>query len=176
MSETGKKQAEALGLLLKEVKVSAVYSSPLKRALYTAQAIANYHQLAVQVEPDLKEIEAGEFEGTVIDDLGTSFSQLLVNWRQEGGSAKLPGGESLIDLEDRVWSAIQHIAGKHKQEVVAVVSHYFVISATICKALGLPLGHLGRIRVQVGSISTLDFDDKQPRLLALGDTCHLTEV
>jgi len=54
---------EGLGLSLRGTKVSAVYTSPLKRALDTAQAIASYHHLAVQVEPDLREIEAGELEG-----------------------------------------------------------------------------------------------------------------
>ena len=166
-----------MGLSLKETKINAVYSSPLKRALYTAKAVADHHQLKVRVEPSLKEIEAGEFEGEIIDNLATSFSELLISWQQGGGSAKLPGGESLIDLRDRVGLVIQDIVNKHNQEAVAVVSHYFVISMAICKALGLSLNNLGRIRVQVASISTLDFEDKQkPRLIALGDICHLTGV
>ena len=158
------------------MEFSAAYSSPLKRALNTAQAIASHHQLAVQIEPDLREIDVGEFEGVAIDNLDTNFSQLLIHWEQGEGSARLPGGESLTDLGDRAWSTIQHILDTHKQGVIAVVSHYFVTSAIICKALGIPFNHVGRFRVQVGSISILDFADKRPRLTVLGDTCHLTEV
>lgn len=157
------------------MEVSAIYSSPLKRALDTAQAIAGYHQLAVQVEPDLREIEAGELEGVAIAELGTNFSQFLIRWRQGGGSEKLPGGESVIDLGNRVWSAIERIIGKHKQGTVVVVGHYFVILTIICKALGLPLTHIERIRIQIGSTSILDFGDKRPCLVSLGDTCHLRE-
>lgn len=164
-----------MGLLLKEVEVNAVYSSPLKRALHTAQAVADGHQLTVQVEPDLREIEVGELEGVTIAELGTNFSQFLVQWHERKGSVKMPGGESLVDLGDRVWSTIQRISDKNRQETVVVVSHFFVIVTAICEALGLPLNHIERIRIQTGSVSILDFGDKDPRLVLLGDTCHLRE-
>ncbi len=164
-----------LGLALKETKIDAIYSSPLKRALDTAQAIASHHQLAVQVEPDLREMEVGELEGVSIAELGTSFSQFLLQWRQGQGLEKLPGGESVVDLADRVWVTVQHIIKKHQQETVVVVSHFFAVVVTICKALGWPLTSLERIRVQTGSISIIDLGDGRPYLVSLGDTCHLRE-
>jgi broad specificity phosphatase PhoE len=111
----GIKQVERLGLALKETKIDAIYSSPLKRAFDTAQAIASHHQLAVQVEPDLREMEVGELEGVSIAELGTSFSQFLLQWRQGQGLEKLPGGESVVDLADRVWVTVQFIIKKHQQ-------------------------------------------------------------
>ena len=69
---------ERLGLALKETKIDAIYSSPLKRALDTATAIASHHQLAVQVEPDLREMEVGELEGVSIAETGVNFSQFLL--------------------------------------------------------------------------------------------------
>jgi probable phosphoglycerate mutase len=166
---------ERLGLALKETKIDAIYSSPLKRALDTAQAIASHHQLAVQVEPDLREMEVGELEGVSIAELGTSFSQFLLQWRQGQGLEKLPGGESVVDLADRVWVTVQFIIKKHQQETVVVVSHFFAVVVTICKALGWPLTSLERIRVQTGSISIIDLGDGRPYLVSLGDTCHLRE-
>jgi len=166
---------ERLGLALKETKIDAIYSSPLKRALDTAQAIASHHQLAVQVEPDLREMEVGELEGVSIAELGTSFSQFLLQWRQGQGLEKLPGGESVVDLADRVWVTVQHIIEKHRQETVVVVSHFFAVVVTVCKALGWPLTCLERIRVQTGSISIIDLGDGRPYLVSLGDTCHLRE-
>jgi len=164
-----------LGLTLKETKIDAIYSSPLKRAFDTAQAIASHHQLAVQVEPDLREMEVGELEGVSIAELGTSFSQFLLQWRQGQGLEKLPGGESVVDLADRVWVTVQFIIKKHQQETVVVVSHFFAVVVTICKALGWPLTCLERIRVQTGSISIIDLGDGRPYLVSLGDTCHLRE-
>ena len=169
----GRTQAESLGLWLREMEVSAIYSSPLKRALDTAQAVASHHNLAVQVEPDLREIEAGELEGVAITELGASLSQFLLRWRQGQGSEKMPGGESVVDVANRAWPAIERIIDKHKERTVVVASHYFVTVIIICKALGLPLNHIERIRVQNASVSILDFGDNGACLVSLGDTCHL---
>jgi broad specificity phosphatase PhoE len=175
LNEVGKKQAERLGLALKNIEISAIYSSPLKRALDTAQAIAGYHSLKVRVEPDLREMEVGELEGVSIADLGTSFGQFLLRWRQGLGTEKLPGGESVEELADRVWAIVQSIKKGHDHENVVVVSHFFTCVATICKALGWPLTTIERLRVQTGSISIIDFTDGQSRLVSLSDTCHLKE-
>jgi broad specificity phosphatase PhoE len=176
LNELGREQVERLALALKETKIDAIYSSPLKRALDTAIAIASHHQLAVQVEPDLREMEVGELEGVSIADLGAGISQFLLQWRQGQGLEKLPGGESVVDLADRMWATVQSINEKHQQETVVVVSHFFAVVATICKALGWPLTRLERIRVQTGSISIIEFGDGHSRLVSLGDTCHLREV
>lgn len=129
----------------------------------------------MQVEPDLREMEVGELEGISIAELGTSFGQFLLQWRQGQGLEKLPGGESVVELADRVWATIGRIIRRHEEETVVVVSHFFTVVVTICKALGWPLATLERIRVQTGSISIIDLEDGQPRLALLGDTCHLKE-
>lgn len=175
LSEVGKKQVERLALSLRRIEVGAVYSSPLRRALDTAEIIASHHHLQVEVDSNLREIEAGEMEGVSLDAVGTNFSQFLIQWQHLAGSGRLPGGESLADLRNRAWSAIQHITYKQEQKVIVVVSHYFVILTTICQALGLPLSHLARFRINVSSLSILDFDDGHPCLVTLNDTCHLEE-
>jgi len=173
LSEVGKEQAARVGLALKNTEIDAIYSSPLKRALETAQAIADHHNLKVQVEPDLREMEVGDLEGVSIAELGTTFSQFLLNWRQGMGTEKLPGGESMAELAYRVWAIIQSIKSKHDDGNIVVVSHFFTCVATICRALGWPITTVERIRVQTGSISTIEFADGRPCLVALGDTCHL---
>lgn len=176
LSEVGRRQAEKLGLTLKDVEVSAIYSSPLKRAFDTAQAIASHHQIKVETESDLREMEVGELEGVPISELGTSFSQFMLQWRQGRGMERLPGGESVVNLANRVWRVIQHIIRKRDPGTVIVVGHYFVVVVAICKALRWPLTCLERIRVQTGSISIIDLDSSgQSRLTLLGDTCHLGE-
>lgn len=172
MSQTGKQQAKNLALALKGEKLSAIYSSPLQRALDTARAIARHHRLKVQVEPELRELEVGELEGVLAESLGTDFSHFLLHWQRGDGSEKLPGGESLADLQQRAWSAVQRIAARHDGTVV-LVSHYFVILTIICAALGLPPSGIRHLRVAVGSMSTLDFKDGRIVLTSLGDTCHL---
>lgn len=176
LNETGRLQAQKLGEALKDIKVDAVYSSPLKRALDTARIIASFHKLPVEVEPDFREIEAGELEGLSLAEFSTSFSQFILRWREGQGQEKLPGGESVADLAERVWRGIQRIKEKHNDGTVIIVSHFFCVVVAICKALGWPLTTIERIRVQTGSISIVDLDESQPRLVLLGDTCHLRDI
>jgi broad specificity phosphatase PhoE len=175
LSDLGKKQAAALGLSLKEQEINAVYSSPLVRALDTANAIAKPHGLPVQAITDFRELDCGDLEGVFINSLNSSFIQYLVKWEQQKDCQRLPGGESLIDLADRTWSATTEILKTHHHLTVVLVSHYFVTLSIICKALDIPLYHLSRMRIQVGSISMLDFNNSKPCLVSLGDTCHFNE-
>jgi broad specificity phosphatase PhoE len=173
LSEIGKKQVKNLGLALKAEPVTAIYSSPLKRALDTANAISRHHKLKVQIEPELRELEVGDFEGISVETLTTDFSHFLVHWREGQGSEQLPGGESLVDLQGRSWGIVQRIVALQHEGTVVIVSHYFAIVTIICAALGLPPNGIRRFRVNVGSMTVLDFKNGLPRLISLGDACHL---
>ena len=146
----------------------------MSRALDTAQAIAAYHELPVLIEPDLRELEVGDLEGITVEELGTEFSHHLIHWREGEGYRKLPGGESLADLKNRVWSAVKNIIDGTNHETILLVSHYFVILTIICAALELPLKTVRRFRIKPGSMSILNFENI-PCLTLLGDTCHYDE-
>lgn len=175
LSEMGRKQAESLAHRLKGENIVAIYSSPLQRALDTAQAIAQFHSVGVTVETELRELEVGELEGLPLSSLSNTFDQFLLEWRQGDGTVKVPGGESLADLAERAWAVIQRLMHRYDDGGVVVVSHYFAILTIICQALGMPLSHMRRLRANVGGVSILDFEDKKPRLVVLNDTCHLTQ-
>ena len=174
LSEMGREQAERLASLLSEEKVCAIYSSPLRRAIDTARAIARFHELTVEIVPDLKEIDAGELEGFFLEKLEGGFAQFLTQCEEGEGLIKMPGGESLTELGQRSWAAIQQIKEKHPEGIVVVVNHYFTILTIICQVLALPLAHIRRMRLTVGSISILDFGELSPHLVLFNDTCHLT--
>lgn len=177
LSENGRIQAEKLAKAMKDIHLTAIYSSPLKRAIDTAMAIARYHDLKIREEPDLKEIHVGELEGTQISALNTNFTQYLIDWQTRGEAVDFKGGENLGQFRDRVWTAIQRIVSENKDGQVAVVSHYFVTATAVCEAMGLPLTHLVRIRIQPAAVTVLEFrGDHAPRLLKLSDICHLREA
>lgn len=172
LNEKGRQQAESLALRLKQDRIEAIYSSPLKRALEIAEAIARYHQLEVVVEPSLREIEAGTLEGVTTAELGRRFSQFLV---QDGVSNKIPGGESLAGLQERSWGAIQRLSQQHTDGELVVVSHYFAILSIICSVLMLPLVNITRLRLSTGSISVINLDGQAARLELFNDTGRLIE-
>jgi broad specificity phosphatase PhoE len=176
LSENGRAQAGKLALALQDVRLTAIYSSPLRRALDTARAIAAYHKLEVIPDPALKEIHVGEFEGMTLDKFSKGFGQFLVDWQTQGEAVNFRGGENLGQFKSRVWAAVQKIVDANVAGEVAVVSHYFVTSTIVCTALGLPITHMVRIRIQPSSKTVLEFARGcEPRLLALSDTCHLKE-
>ncbi len=183
LNEAGEEQAEGLALRLKQERIKAIYSSPLKRALDTALVIASYHQLEVQIELALKELNVGELEGVPVSLVGKRLDELLTTPARdeiqvgagENVWTKLQhiGGEPLEELQQRAWGTIQRIVNRHSDGVIVVVSHYFVLLTIICAVLNLPLSQLGRLRLGAGSISTVVFDEPVPRLILFGDSCHL---
>ncbi len=182
LNERGREQAERLGLRLKQERIRAIYASSLKRALDTALVIAHHHQLEVQIEPSLREINVGELEGISISVLGKRLDELLAAQNQipagVGGDLwsklKYIGGESLDELQQRAWGAMQRIVNQYSEGVIVVVSHYFVVLAIICAVLNLPVSQIGRLRLGVGGISTIVFDGQVTRLTQFNDSCHLT--
>jgi len=176
LNQRGRQQAESLALRLKPEKIQVIYSSPLQRARDTALAIAHYHQLPVEVEPSLKEIEVGALEGMPIADVGKRLSELLVTYKQGDELPRLPGGESVAEVQQRVWSTIQRLVDKHRGGVLVVVSHYFSVLTAICSVINLPLSQITRLRLNPGSISIITFDEQTPRLILFNDTCHLASI
>jgi len=176
LNQRGRQQAESLALRLKQEKIQAIYSSPLQRAQDTARAIACYHQLPVEIEPSLKEIEVGELEGMSIADVGKHLSEFLVKHKQDEELPRLPGGESLTEVQQRVWGTIQRLVNKHSDGVLVVVGHYFSVLAAVCSVLNLPLSQITRLRLNSSSISIITFDEQAARLILFNDTCHLASV
>jgi len=175
LNAAGRRDAEALALALREEKVEAIYSSPLQRSLETAQAINHFHQLAIESEDGLKELDIGDLDGLTIEEMRSQYSSFWQKWTSgEPGLAKCPNGESLAEAQQRAWDTIQEITRRHRQQTAIVVTHYFVIVSVICKALGIDLSHMGRFRaLNTGAINILDFRDERITLTLFNDTCHL---
>lgn len=172
LSEKGRLQAQCLARALRGEPVAAVYSSPLRRARQTAEAIAAVSGLRVALEPDLREIAAGDLEGRPLEGLGGALGRFMVPG-EDGSIPHLPGGEGLEELQVRAWGAVREIIAAHRSGRVVAVSHYFAILTIICGALGFPLATARRLRVAPGSLNIIGFASTGPLLLALNDTCHL---
>ena len=176
LSETGRKQANLLALSLKDEKVDAIYSSPLKRAYDTACAIAEYHQIEVEVDEGLKEMNQGDLEGLTLAELVANHKNLLERWLRTPASVKMPHGESLAEVQRRAWSAIQRIVRSHLDEGVVVVSHNLAISAVLCKVINLDLNHFRRLRQDLGARNTIEFKKRRRMLISMNETWHLSEL
>jgi broad specificity phosphatase PhoE len=172
LNDTGLEQARKLASFLKNEPIIAILSSPLQRAVATAEVIASQHQLPVEIAQGLKELKVGDLEGMSISNLRTTFSRFLLQWRQDGEAMKLPNGESLVDLQQRAWKVIEGLLEEHKDGTAVVVSHYFVTLTIILKALNLPLDCLTKFKLDLGGVSILEFRDYGARLVTFNDTSY----
>ncbi|KAF5738205.1 Phosphoglycerate mutase family protein [Tripterygium wilfordii] len=137
LNEVGKQQAASVAdRLSKEPKISAVYSSDLKRALVTAEIIAaSCGGLEVIKDPDLRERHLGDLQGLVYREAAKLSPKVYQAFSSHKKDQDIPGGgESLDQLYQRCTSSLQRIARKHKGERVVVATHGGVIRALYKRA------------------------------------------
>ena len=174
LNRLGLCQAQALGRRLSSEQIVAVYSSPQTRAMQTATPIAESRSLPIQTVEGLRELDIGELDGLQGPDLRERYPHILEQWRINVGALTMPGGESIVGLQERTWNAILHIRDRHWEGTVAAVSHNFAIQSILLKALGMDLHNFQRIRQDLAAITELDFSNGDPILRSLNDRCHLS--
>jgi len=174
LNERGRRQAAALTASLAGVPATAIYASPLRRAVETARPLAEALGLEVQVDEDLIEMAVGDLEGLSPQELSDRHGDFLREWfSTQAGNLRMPGGESLQDVQDRAWAAIERLRERHPEETVVVVTHNFTIHAILCRALGLPLASFRRLRHDLAAKAFLELRDDRVIVISLNDTCHL---
>jgi broad specificity phosphatase PhoE len=174
LNETGRRQAEQVARTLAGEAFSAVYSSPLQRAVETARQIAAPHGLEVRAEPGLIEMDVGEMDGLTFKEVRERYPDFIEAWRgSEGPATSMPGGERLLDVLDRAWRTVASLQARHEQETVCAVTHNFVILTLLTRALGLDPAAFRKLRHSVAGITVLEFDGERVTVLRMNDTCHL---
>ena len=159
LDDTGLKQAELLAEYLDQRELEAVYSSPLKRAVQTAEAIARRHGLAVEITPGLNDIDFGEWQGLSLQEVRSRFSEPFAAWVSEPHRVRIPSGESLDDVRQRALTLVNQVVEKHEGKVIALVSHRVVNKVLICALLGLDNSHFWDVRIDTCGMTTFEFDD-----------------
>jgi len=150
----GQEQAGALAARLAHLALSALYSSPLPRCMETAGPIAQGHNLAIQAVPELGEVRYGAWEGQKTDELAK-----LPAWQQVQhfpSRLRFPAGEALREVQFRAVQALEGLAERHQQAIIAVVSHADLIKLLLAHYLGVHIDLFQRIVIAPASASVLD--------------------
>ena len=175
LNEEGRRQAVLLGERLADAKLQAVYSSPLERAVETAQAIIERHNaLEVCIHQGVGEVDFGEWQGKRLRQLARTRLWKVVQNYPSG--ARFPGGESIREMQFRVVGALEEIAASHPRSVVAVVAHSDVIKAMMAHYMGMHLDLFQRLMIAPASISIVALGRMGPRIIRLNDTAHLDKL
>jgi len=172
LDEVGVRQAELLGEHLACLKISAVYSSPLRRAVDTAGMITRHHNLTAQLSENLIDIDYGRWQGLSREDVKNTHRELYTEWIEHPDKVKFPDGESLEDIRQRVLAFLNEALPKHEGRMV-VVSHRVVNKVLICALLGLGNSHFWNIRQDVGAMTVFAYENNRFTLTKHNDTSHL---
>ena len=175
LNETGLKQAQLLAKYLSDIKIDAIYSSPLKRALTTAEIMASYHNLNVEIAPGLIDFDFGEWQGLPHQEVRDKYRRLYAQWIEHPELIKMPAGESLDEVRERAMGVVDRVIAKYKGSVV-LVSHRVVNKVLICALLGLDNSHFWSIKQDTCGITSFTYENEQFILTKHNDTSHLNPI
>lgn len=174
LSEQGRQQAADLAERLQGVEFSSVHISPMERCTQTVKPLlskiskAALKDISIETDDDLVEVDYGKWTGKKIAVLARDKSWKIV---QDTPSAMyFPGGEGLLDVQARAMRALNRAANTSGVKVKLLVSHGDVIKAIVASVLGTHLDHFQKIVIDPASITILDFNGKDYRVLTLNNS------
>ena len=158
-------------------KVDRVYTSDLKRAFAVGQAIASKIGVSPIPNKDLREINAGLWEGKRFDELFESFEMYRETWLHDIGRAVCDEGESVAHLQERFVSALVKIAEENDGKTVAIATHATPIRSLRCHCAGKPIEEMKDIRwVTNASVSVFEYENGKFTEIMAGYDEHLGEL
>lgn len=140
LNETGLAQAHVLAQKLQGQSFAAVYTSDLGRARETAEIIAASLQLPVTLEPRLREINQGEWEGQLVEIIKAHYAELWQHRADDPARVRPPGGETIEEVAARVHAALDDIVLLYPNDSVLIASHGLALATVICRVRGIPIG------------------------------------
>jgi probable phosphoglycerate mutase len=176
LSDEGRRQAERVGQRLAGRRIAGFYSSDLKRAIETSQAIEAVIGNQAEPMPGLREIYLGEWEGLRTDDLAQRYPEAWASWTDEPDWDLVPGGEGAALFETRVAAALDEILERHDNGDVVVVTHGGVIQVALHRVIGRPSRGLFPFKIQNASISVVEKRDGRMVIGGVNDTSHLDQA
>lgn len=154
-------QLTRLARALRHESPAAIHSSPRRRAFDTAEAIAEPHNLHVELRAELDELDYGEWSGRSFGDL--EHDPLWQRWNAQRSQACPPQGESMRALQGRMIAYTQELAECYPERTLVCVTHAEPIRALILYARGMSLDDFSQIEISPGSVTRLHLASKPGR-------------
>ena len=143
LNETGIAQATTLAGNIADTKFDAIYSSDLIRAQQTARIIAEQLNLPVRIDPRLREIKQGIWEGHPIEEIIAQNPEVFKRGDVDPTIPRAAGAESLAEVITRIVAAANDIHSQHNGQRVLISSHGLALAALYCVANHIPVREVG---------------------------------
>ena len=173
LTTDGRLQAEAVAQALAGVGAVAVYTSPLERSRVCADLIAKPHRLEPRVEPDLREMSFGAWEGLAYDEVVQRFPRDMEAWRLTPHLVTPPDGESLGAVAARVRATLDRLIASHAGETAIVVGHAVVVRLIVLAALGLGPERLWSVDASPAGITEIEYVGDWATVHRMNTLAHL---
>lgn len=168
LDERGRAEAERLAERFRSVRLTAIYSSPLERAMQTVEPLASAQRLPITPSEGLVEMDAGTWTGRTLATL-----RKRVAWKDvqvAPSSFRFPGGESFAEARERVVAEIRRIARRHRRGRVAIASHGDIVRIALCHFTGAPIDRFQSSVIDTASVSVVYLHGDVPRVMLVNDT------
>jgi ribonuclease H / adenosylcobalamin/alpha-ribazole phosphatase len=173
LTEVGVKQAAAAGQRLASAGITAIVTSPLRRAVRTAEEVAAASGAPVEADEGFREADFGAWDGLTFAEVRERWPAELTAWLADPAVAP-PGGESFLDVSARVSGALRRVLAGHPGQTVLIVSHVTPIKTLVAAALLAPPPALYRMHLDVAALCQVDWYADGPAVLrSYNDTGHL---
>jgi probable phosphoglycerate mutase len=163
----GQAQAQSLAGRFADESVAHIRTSPLERAVETAEPIALRLGLSLETCDDIAEIDFGAWSGTSFEALAQD--PRWASWNNARSTSRPPYGETMLEAQTRIVGAMERLRGRYPGRSVVLVSHSDVIKAALLYHLGMPIDAYARFEVEPASISTLVVGDWGSKVLRLNE-------
>lgn len=174
LNEEGRAQADALAQRLDQTPLHALYSSPLDRAIETAEPLARAKGLAIRVVDGIGEVQYGDWTGGELKELAKQ--ELWRGVQHYPSVTRFPSGETMAEMQARAVAQVEAICAAHPEAVVAIVSHGDVIKSIIAHYVGLHLDLFQRLDIAPASLTWIHLGQGGPRLVVLNETGSVPRV
>ena len=167
LTQTGLEQAEQAGEMLKSLNISAIYTSPIDRALQTAQIVSKHCGLEVVTDDRLIELDMGKFTMMPYNEIFEKYGNVFLKFYQGSDEVSENGVETFSQVQKRVTEMVDSVLNKHKDENVVLVTHMDPIKAMIGKVLDLKPEVLFELIIANASLNIFKNGDQKFYLTAI---------
>jgi probable phosphoglycerate mutase len=167
LTQTGLQQAEKIAKFLKPLEISAIYSSPIERAISTANLAAKSLNLEVKTDSRLTEIEMGMFSGMFYEDMFAKYGNVFLKFYQDNPIIEQNGVETFSSVKKRVLDIVNYCSKEHKGQNVLLVTHMDPIKAVLSTILHLKPESLYELIIRNASLTILKKEQNNYSLAAI---------
>ncbi len=167
ISTVGQERARSLARRLKDLRITAIYSSPLERALETAEPLSELLGIPIRTSDALLEVDFGEWTGKTFQEL--SPERRWHDFNSFRSCTSPPSGEYMIEIQARVLAELERLRAEHENELVALFTHGDIVRVMLTHFLGMPVEMLHRIEIAPASVTVVRLARDAVQVLRVND-------